>query len=83
MSNDRRSDLGNKITIGLLLSGASVILGMLANAAYGAANEGRTIGHENKNEITALKSTFDYIKDDLGEIKAYARASARRSSQAE
>lgn len=69
MTSDRRSDVGQKIMIGLILGGFGTIVGFFINTLSISAMEGVQIGQQNSVKIAYLESNISTIKDDLTEIK--------------
>jgi len=68
-NGDRRNDVGQKLFIGIVLSGFGIVLGVFINSMVMIAGEGRAIALENKSDIVGIKANYDSISKDLDEIK--------------
>ena len=69
MVDERRQDIGYKVTITVLVGVVSVILSLFINSTFSMANDGRNLGIENSKNITHLQASLIAMHDDLTEIK--------------
>lgn len=69
MVEERRNDVGSKITTSVYTGVITIILGLFINATWSTAKEGVELGNKAIVEITDVKSKYQAIHDDLIEIK--------------
>ncbi len=73
VNQDRRNDIGVKLFIGIITGVVLLLLTLFINAAWETANEGSRKANDALNRVTILEQQYNYIKDDLGEIKSILR----------
>ena len=69
MALDRRDDVGQKVTMGVMSSIVVLLVSLFINAAWSTANEGKNKAFEIGERMTAMESKFFSIQSDLVEIK--------------
>lgn len=73
MNEEKRNDIGYKVTTSLCGTAFAIILGLFINVTWITANEGKNIGYEVKADLKGVKADvqakYDAIKEDLLEIK--------------
>lgn len=75
MTIDRRTDVGGKITVTILVSLVMLFAGMFMNAAWVTANEGKNKANDVAERMTAMEARFNSFQSDLVEIKDLLRRS--------
>jgi len=76
MTQERRNDVGHKVTITVLSSVLALVLSLFVHAVWGSSTEARKIGERNTKEISDMRieqayirACFDAVRSDIEEIK--------------
>jgi alpha/beta superfamily hydrolase len=74
MTEERRSDMGQKILIGLILGAFGTTVGLFVNGLTNKADGAFRVAMENRVDIRTMQAQFQahqmVIKEDMDEIKS-------------
>ena len=78
--NERRNDVGNKVTIGILIGTITILIGIFLNASIkgaemsrASAEEAKVMAYKNSTRLSVLETQYVEIMDRLQEIKTLLR----------